>query len=91
MRLHFPVMLAVLLPTAIAPVPLAMAQFAKPTLTYVPGSSVNLYQINGDCDRVQWDATITNTTPTCNPTFSLTTTRADILDDDVAASFESNG
>ena len=37
-----------------------------PALTYIPGSSVKLYQVNGDCDWVQWDATIDNKTPTCN-------------------------
>ena len=43
-------------------------QTPPPTLTYVPGSSVKLYQINGDCDWTEWDATITNKTPTCKST-----------------------
>jgi hypothetical protein len=34
------------------------------TLTYIPGSSVKLYQINGDCDWPEWDATNTNPTRT---------------------------
>jgi len=61
------------------------------TLTYIPGSSVKLYQINGDCDWPEWDATNTNPTPTCKPTVSQTATRADVLGDDVATSFENNG
>jgi hypothetical protein len=61
------------------------------TLTYIPGSSVKLYQINGDCDWPEWDATNTNPTPTCKPTASQTATRADVLGDDVATSFENNG
>jgi uncharacterized protein (TIGR03437 family) len=69
----------------------AAAQSAPPTLTYVPGSSVKLYQINGDCDWAVWDATITNKTPTCKPTTSKTATNADVLGDDVATSFENNG
>ncbi len=69
----------------------AAAQSAPPTLTYVPGSSVKLYQINGDCDWAVWDATLTNKTPTCKPTTSQTATKADVLGDDVATSFENNG
>jgi hypothetical protein len=60
-------------------------------LTYVPGSSVKLYQINGDCDWVQWDATIASSAPTCKRTVSQTATNADVLGDDVASSFEHNG
>jgi uncharacterized protein (TIGR03437 family) len=67
------------------------AQSAAPTLTYVPGSSVKLYQINGDCDWAAWDATIASKTPTCKPTISRTATNADVLGDDVATSFENNG
>src|SRR5580700_2253585 len=62
-----------------------------PTITYIPSSSVKLYQINGDCDWVTWDATIANKTPTCKPTTSQTATKADVLGDDVATSFENNG
>src|SRR5580704_2164567 len=64
---------------------------ARPVLTYVPGSSVKLYQINGDCDWAVWDATIANKNPTCKPTVSKTATNADVLGDDVATSFENNG
>jgi hypothetical protein len=61
------------------------------TLTYVAGSSVKLQQINGDCDWVTWDATNNQLMPTCNRTVSQTATKADILGDDVASSFEHNG
>src|SRR5580658_4143641 len=67
------------------------AQFAAPTLTFVPRSSVKLYQINGDCDWTVWDASITNKTPTCKSTTSKTATNGDVLGDDVATSFENNG
>jgi uncharacterized protein (TIGR03437 family) len=69
----------------------AFAQSPPPTLTYVPGSSVKLYQVNGDCDWAAWDATITSKAPTCKPTTSKTATNADVLGDDVATSFENNG
>jgi hypothetical protein len=68
------------------------ALFAQtPTLTYIANSSVKLYQVNGDCDWVQWDATINNKTPTCKPTTSQTLTKADVLGDDVPVVFENNG
>jgi uncharacterized protein (TIGR03437 family) len=70
---------------------ITLAQSSAPTLTYNPGSSVKLYQINGDCDWAVWDATIANKTPTCKPTTSKTATNADVLGDDVATSFENNG
>src|SRR5580693_4078476 len=91
MRPRLRATLALLLLNAIALAPQAIAQSAVPTLTWVPGSSVKLYQINGDCDWVQWDATINNNTPTCKPTISQTATKADVLGDDVATSFENNG
>jgi uncharacterized protein (TIGR03437 family) len=72
-----------LLQSALAQTPLS--------LTYIPGSSVKLYQVNGDCDWVQWDATITTPSPTCKPTTSRTETNADILGDDVPVVFENNG
>jgi hypothetical protein len=61
------------------------------TLTHVPGSTVKLYQVNGDCDWVEWDATITKKPPTCKPTTSRTATRADVLGNDVPAVFEHDG
>jgi hypothetical protein len=69
----------------------ALAQLPGFTLTYIPGSSVKVYQINGDCDWVEWDMTINKQHPTCMPTYSQTITRADIVGDDVGQSFESNG
>ena len=76
----------------IPPIP-AVAQYTGGgiSLGYMPGSSHKLYQINGDCDWVQWDATIGNATPTCNPTVSQTATKADVLGDGLGASFEANG
>jgi uncharacterized protein (TIGR03437 family) len=68
------------------------ALFAQtPSLTYIANSSVKLYQVNGDCDWVTWDATINNKTPTCKPTTSQTLTKADVLGDDVPVVFENNG
>jgi uncharacterized protein (TIGR03437 family) len=61
------------------------------SLTYKSGSSVKLYQVNGDCDWAEWDATNTSKTPTCKPTVSQTATKADILGDDVPVNFEHNG
>jgi hypothetical protein len=68
-------------------------------LTYTPGTSHKIEQITGDCDWPVWDATITldasnsiiNTDPTCIPTISQTVTRADVLGQDTAYSFEHNG
>ncbi len=72
---------------------LADAQSGRgsPALNYIPGSSVKLYQVNGDCDWAEWDATITNKTPTCKPTASQTATNADVLGDDVPVAFEHKG
>src|SRR5579862_4267245 len=61
------------------------------TLTYVSGSSVKLYQVTGDCDWVEWDATVANKPPTCKPTTSRTATRADVLGNDVPVVFEHGG
>jgi uncharacterized protein (TIGR03437 family) len=68
------------------------AVFAQsPALTYIPNSSVKLYQVNGDCDWAAWDATINAKTPTCKPTVSQTATKADVLGDDVPVAFENDG
>ena len=75
---------------ALAVLPSALAQ-SPPALTYIPNSSVKLYQVNGDCDWAVWDATITAKTPTCKPTASQTATKADVLGDDVPVAFEHNG
>src|SRR5271157_3640779 len=74
---------------ALAGLPAVFAQ--SPALTYIPNSSVKLYQVNGDCDWAAWDATITSKTPTCKPTASQTATKADVLGDDVPVAFENNG
>ena len=74
---------------ALAGLPAAFAQ--SPALTYIPNSSVKLYQVNGDGDWAAWDATITSNTPTCKPTVSQTLTKADVLGDDVPVAFENNG
>ena len=85
--MKYPSFIAALI--ALAGLSAAFAQ--SPALTYIPNSSVKLYQVNGDCDWAEWDATITNKTPTCNPTISQTLTKADILGDDVPVVFENNG
>lgn len=67
-------------------------------LTFQAGSSKKLEQVNGQCDWVAWDATIvvapdgtiTNNNPTCKPTVSQTTSRFDVLGDDIGSSFEHN-
>jgi uncharacterized protein (TIGR03437 family) len=66
-------------------------QAQAPILTYVPGSTTKLYQVNGDCDWVEWDATMSSKIPTCKPTTSRTVTNADVLGDDVPVAFEHNG
>ena len=74
---------------ALAGLPAVFAQ--SPALTYIPNSSVKLYQVNGDCDWVEWDATMMAKPPTCKPTTSKTLTNADVLGDDVPVVFENNG
>ena len=74
---------------ALGGLPAVFAQ--SPALTYIPNSSVKVYQVNGDCDWAVWDATIANKTPTCKPTTSQTATKADVLGDDVPVAFEHNG
>jgi hypothetical protein len=61
------------------------------TLTYTAGSSHKLYQINGDCDWVEWDATINKPKPTCDKTVSQTASKADVLGNGLGASFEHKG
>jgi len=70
---------------------LAPAAAAAPSLTFVPGSTVKLYQVNGDCDWEAWDASINQSPPTCVRTASQTATRADVLGDDVPVVFEHRG
>lgn len=62
--------------------------FSPIKLTYESGSSKKIEQVNGDCDWVAWDASGgTN----CVKTASQTTTRFDVLGDDIGSSFEHNG
>jgi len=84
---------ALLLIAAIVAISPAVAQSVNqpPALTFIPGSSVKLYQVNGDCEWPEWDATIINTPPACKPTASQTETKADVLGDDVPVAFEHNG
>ena len=71
----------------------------SPQLTYKTGTSHKIEQITADCDWPVWDATITldasnniiNPDPICAPTISQTVTRADVLGQDTAYSFEHDG
>jgi hypothetical protein len=72
-------------------------------LTYNVGTSHKVEQITADCNWPEWDATIvgtalmngttkiTNPDPVCVPTLSQTVSRADVLGQDTAYSFEHNG
>ena len=58
-------------------------------LTYVPGSSVKVEQVIGDCD---WADVPYGTSGTCHePTASQTITRAGVLGTDISYSWEANG
>jgi hypothetical protein len=58
-------------------------------LTYVPGSSVKVEQVIGDCD---WSDVPYGTSGTCHePTPSQTITRAKVLGTDISYSWEANG
>lgn len=60
-----------------------------PSLTYVPGSSVKVEQVIGDCDWQYLDYTLG--TGSCRPTTSQTVTRAHVLGNGQGGSFEHNG
>ena len=77
--------LAVVVPLLAARV----AGAAGPTLTYVPGSSVKLEQVIGDCDWQFYDWA--DQTGTCHPTTSRTVTRFNILGNGQGGSWEDNG
>jgi hypothetical protein len=65
----------------VLPVPVA--------LTWIPGSSVKVEQILGDCD---WTDLAFGSTGTCHePTASQTLTRYNLLGTDIGYSFEDNG
>lgn len=63
--------------------PLALADT---TLTWIPGSTVRVEQIVGDCDYAAQART-----GQCTPTTSRTATRAKVLGTDIGSSFESGG
>lgn len=58
----------------------------KVTLSWIPGSTVKVEQMIGDCDY-----TAQAKTGQCVPTTSRTTTRARVVGTDIGASFESAG
>jgi Domain of unknown function (DUF4185) len=76
------------LPRLLVPLALAVASatHAGVSLTWVPGSTVRVEQLIGDCDYAQQAKT-----GQCVPTTSRTLTRAKVLGTDLGASFESNG
>src|SRR5580704_12696112 len=62
---------------------------AAPTLTYIPGSSVKLEQVVGDCDlQAQAKQIVAGQTVTCAPTTSQTITRFDVAGNGQGGSFE---
>ena len=63
-----------------------VAAVASTTLTWIPGSSVKVEQMIGDCDYTSQAAT-----GQCKQTTSRTSTRAALLGTDLGASFESQG
>jgi hypothetical protein len=63
-----------------------------PALTYIPGSSVKIEQVIGDCDdQAQAKQIVAGQTVTCVPTTSQTVTRFDIAGNGQGGSFEDNG
>ncbi len=73
--------------TALAILAAAFAVAAHATtLTWIPGSTMKVEQMIGDCDY-----TAQAQTGQCVPTTSRTATRARVLGTDIGASFESEG
>src|SRR5271165_1703660 len=71
--------------------PIADAQSAT-SLAYIPGSSVKLEQVIGDCDLQDQAKQIVAGQPvTCVPTTSQTITRFNIAGNDNGRAFEANG
>ena len=64
----------------------ATAEAGGVTLTWIPGSTVKVEQMIGDCDY-----TALARTGQCTPTASRTITRAKVIGTDIGASFESQG
>ena len=65
---------------------LAPAANASTSLTWIPGSTVRVEQIVGDCDYAAQAKT-----GQCVPTTSRTATRSKVLGTDIGSSFESQG
>jgi hypothetical protein len=64
---------------------------AAPALTYIPGSSVKLEQMIGDCDlQAQAKQIVAGQTVTCVPTTSQTITRYNIAGNGQGGSFEAD-
>src|SRR5580704_8355836 len=64
---------------------------AAPALTYIPGSSVKLEQVIGDCDlQAQAQQIVAGQTVTCAPTTSQTIARYDIAGNGQGGSFEAD-
>jgi len=64
---------------------------AAPALTYIPGSSVKLEQVIGDCDlQAQAEQIVAGQTVTCVPTTSQTITRFNIAGNGQGGSFEAD-
>jgi hypothetical protein len=71
--------------------PFADAQSAT-ALAYIPGSSVKLEQVIGDCDlQAQAKQIVAGQPVTCVPTTSQTLTRFNIAGNDNGRAFEANG
>ena len=77
----------VLLATSIAALAASAARAAGDVrLTWIPGTTVKVEQLTGDCDY-----TALAKTGLCTPTTSRTITRAKVVGTDIGASFESQG
>jgi hypothetical protein len=83
--------LAGMVAMALSAAPFAAARADDDTdlsLNYVPGSSMKIEQVTGDCDWAIYDQT---SPPVCQRTVSQTTTRSDVLGNGLGASFEHEG
>jgi len=77
----------VLFATSIAVLAASAARAAGDVrLTWIPGTTVKVEQLTGDCD-----CTALAKTGQCTPTTSRTITRAKVVGTDIGASFESQG
>ena len=81
--------LALLIPIASVP---AAAQSGGVSLAYIPGSTVKIEQVIGDCDyQAQAQQIVKGQAATCLPTASQTVTRFNILGNGQGGAFEANG